>query len=224
MFSKAKKAFTIVELVIVIAVIAILMGIMFVGGTAISNNAKASTLDSDMRTFETNIKAMVNDPDANCIVTNATKGFDPTDTTVQTNKDAKVLLEKYFEGDMAVSGMATIEKAAAGADVSRAAVEGTIEMKDPYGMPYKLVILDDSDTNNTDITFFVYSFGKNKQTADDAGRLDADDVGFIVRVYDSVIYTGEIDGVKGSGTNGTSSASADSKPYKAAVESAAALS
>lgn len=49
MFKKSnKKAFTIVELVIVIAVIAILMGILFVGGTAINNNAKKSTMQSDL--------------------------------------------------------------------------------------------------------------------------------------------------------------------------------
>lgn len=217
MFAKTKKAFTIVELVIVIAVIAILMGIMFVGGTAISNNAKASTLDSDMRTFETNIKAMINDPDAHCIQTKAA-GIDVTEASVAN------LLAKYFEGDMAATfadSNKLITAADSGPKAQRSAWETPIAMDDPYGMPYQLVVLDDSDTNNTDITFFVYSYGKNKQTATQpAGSFDADDVGFFVQVYDSVIYTGDMGPDVKNGdtplTNGTDSL--NGKAYKDAID------
>ena len=215
MFAKTKKAFTIVELVIVIAVIAILMGIMFVGGTAISNNAKASTLDSDMRTFETNIKAMINDPDAFVIQTNKDDpGIQMDDTEVAN------LLAKYFEGDMAATFAASnalTTSASDGPKAQRSAWETPIAMDDPYGMPYQLVVLDDSDTNNTDITFFVYSYGKNKQTATQpAGSFDADDVGFFVQVYDSVIYTGDMGPDCGTTTNGTDST--HGMAYKDAVD------
>ena len=72
-----KKAFTIVELVIVIAVIAILMGILFVGGTAINNNAKKSTMESDFRNYEIALKSVVNDPEnKSLLVTDATNGVD----------------------------------------------------------------------------------------------------------------------------------------------------
>ena len=186
--SKTKKAFTIVELVIVIAVIAILMGIMFVGGTAISNNAKASTLSSDFRTFETNIKAMVNDPTASIIKTTAPGGFDPDAT------DVKTLINSYFEGDIALktTTFSDATKDNTGANVSRAAHETDLSMKDPYGVPYRFVVLDDSSDTVTDITFLVYSCGKNKQTSTtpNDGLFDKDDTAVVIRVVDSVIYTG----------------------------------
>ena len=199
MFTKTKKAFTIVELVIVIAVIAILMGIMFVGGTAISNNAKQSTLDSDFRTFETNLKAMINDPDADVIKTKAT-GLAPSEISS--------LMGKYFEGDIAVTFSDDDNKlettTTTGPKANRSAFEAEVAMDDPYGMAYQMVILDNSDTEVTDITFMVYSYGKNKQTATTpAGSFDADDVGFVVRVIDSVVYTGEI---AGNGTKDAASA------------------
>lgn len=194
MFAKTKKAFTIVELVIVIAVIAILMGIMFVGGTAISNNAKASTLDSDLRTFETNLKAMVNDPAATELQTKD-GGFDPADVSS--------LINSYFEGDIALSGAFVAATNTAGdsadgvlgtggAKANRAAWEVATTMKDPYGIEYRAVVLDNSNDNITDITFLVYSCGKNKQTSntDNDGIFDIDDVARVVRVVDSVIYTG----------------------------------
>lgn len=204
MFTKSKKAFTIVELVIVIAVIAILMGIMFVGGTAISNNAKASTLDSDLRTFETNLKAMVNDPSATDIQTKA-GGFDPADVST--------LINSYFEGDIALSGAfeeaentggnsATDVLGTGGAKANRAAWEVATTMKDPYGIEYRAVVLDNSNDTVTDITFLVYSCGKNKQTSnaspaeDNDGMFDIDDVARVVRVVDSVIYTGTYEAAK----------------------------
>lgn len=186
--SKTKKAFTIVELVIVIAVIAILMGIMFVGGTAISNNAKASTLSSDFRTFETNIKAMVNDPTASIIKTEPTNGFDPDAAAVKT------LINSYFEGDIALktTTFSDAVKSDTGAKVSRAAHETDLSLKDPYGVPYRFVVLDDSSNTVTDITFLVYSCGKNKQTSTtpNDGLFDKDDTAIVIRVVDSVIYTG----------------------------------
>ena len=91
MFKKSnKKAFTIVELVIVIAVIAILMGILFVGGTAINNNAKKSTMQSDLRNYEIALKSVVNDP-ANSYLQ---KGF-LADTTEK--GEIVKLLANYFE-------------------------------------------------------------------------------------------------------------------------------
>ena len=176
MFSKAKKAFTIVELVIVIAVIAILMGIMFVGGTAISNNAKASTLESDLRTFETNIKAMVNAPDS--------------DVQTPFAKD-NAWFNVYFEDDMALAAFDADMKTNTGTTVK--AIEATTTMNDPYGMPYRVVVLDNSTTNNTDISFIVFSYGRNKQTGDTTGTWDKDDVARIVRIYDSVLYTADIE-------------------------------
>lgn len=178
MFSKAKKAFTIVELVIVIAVIAILMGIMFVGGTAISNNAKQSTLTSDFRSFETNIKAMINDP------ANAELGKGMTDA------DAKSMINAYFEDELAIGDFTKDEDKGSG--VTTACYEAATGLKDPYGIEYKVVYLDNSSNEHTDLSFIVYSCGKNKQTGTTPDCWDADDVALIVRVWDSVVYTESI--------------------------------
>lgn len=177
-----KKAFTIVELVIVFAVIAILMGILFVGGTAINNNAKKSTMESDFRNYEIALKSVVNDPEnKSLLVTDATSGVDIA--AVKTAMDA------YFEDDMAINGAFGANDA--NAKANRKAYEATTKLKDPYGMPYHVVVLDDSTTEHTDISLIVYSFGKNKQTADGAAtsKWDKDDVVRVIRVVDSVIYT-----------------------------------
>ena len=171
--AKTKKAFTIVELVIVIAVIAILMGIMFVGGTAISNNAKASTLTSDFRSFETNIKAMINDP------ANADLGKDLT------NANVKAMVNDYFEDDLAVGDLT--ELTAEGSNTT--GYEGETALKDPYGIEYRVVYLDNSSDEHTDLSFCVYSCGKNKQTSTTDDAWDKDDTVLVVRVWDSVVYT-----------------------------------
>ena len=175
---KTKKAFTIVELVIVIAVIAILMSIMFVGGRAITNNAKVSTLDSDFRTFETNIKAMINDPD------NSDLEMNISDDVVKT------WVNSYFEDELAIGDFEDVAIASTGSAV--ASYEAATGLEDPFGKDYKLVVLDNSTVNHTDLSFCVYSFGENKQTSTTTGAWDKDDYVVIVRVFDSVIYTEEI--------------------------------
>lgn len=192
MFKKSnKKAFTIVELVIVIAVIAILMGILFVGGTAINNNAKKSTMQSDLRNYEIALKSVVNDP-ANSYLQ---KGF-LADTTEK--GEIVKLLANYFEDKTALQADpadVTYNAAAKMSGETKAIAQAETKLSDPYGINYKLVIMDNSTTEHTDIAFLIVSYGKNKQTDPTSGcglgiQLDADDVALVVRVVDSVIYTG----------------------------------
>jgi prepilin-type N-terminal cleavage/methylation domain-containing protein len=196
---KNKKAFTIVELVIVIAVIAILMGIMFVGGTALNSNAKTAALDSDMRTMVVNYKAMVNEY-MSAFASNgaagswkATDGYDG-DTFL-------VALNKYFEDDMKLSESTTtfadIKNPVKTAITAVTRYTFKPEKKDPYGKDYEITAFDISNDNHSCIVMVFKSYGKNKLTKLDTDNkvegIDADDSGKIVVVCDSVISTYDID-------------------------------
>ena len=175
-----KKAFTIVELVIVIAVVAILMTIMFVGGTAISNNAKMSTIKSDLRTAEVNIKAALQDPE-----------FVLDETQTQANILAH--LNKYMEDDMQLVAAAGTDYVLT--DANNNCMRFTTAKKDPFGMYYVLEVEDFSTTDkDTNWLFTFKSFGKNKTNAQhstyaDGLRFEADDVCQFVRFVNSTIIS-----------------------------------
>ena len=178
-----KKAFTIVELVIVIAVVAILMTIMFVGGTAISNNAKMSTIKSDLRTAEVNIKAALQDPEF---------------VLDETQTQAKILahLNKYMEDDMQlVVADPDDDDYKLDSDDINNCMRFTTAKKDPFGMYYVLEVEDFSTTDkDTNWLFTFKSFGKNKTNAQNstyaAGlRFEADDVCQFVRFVNSTILS-----------------------------------
>ena len=209
-----KKAFTIVELVIVIAVVAILMTIMFVGGTAISNNAKFSTLKSDLRTAEVNIKAALNDPDSNKRLAYDSKA-----------DDVMKLLNEYLEDDFQIvgnlvpatgTGNTAIPNSSSTRGESGEKVEevyqGKLAAKDPWGKNYEIYVYnlsEDADDKGpdgagtahrdatTDWAIVIKSLGKNKLTlmTDGTGSVsvatafDRDDNYLVVRTYNSVIYT-----------------------------------
>ena len=184
-----KKAFTIVELVIVIAVVAILMTIMFVGGTAISNNAKFSTLKSDLRTAEVNIKAALNDPDQNKRLTyDYTSGGSDAEAV-------KDLLNEYLEDDFQIANLARVNPNEEGlvnanADIPGSSArgdegvaenveevyQGKLTAKDPWGKNYEIYVYNLSENADdagdagahrdatTDWAIVIKSLGKNKLT------------------------------------------------------------
>ena len=206
-----KKAFTIVELVIVIAVVAILMTIMFVGGTAISNNAKFSTLKSDLRTAEVNIKAALNDPDSNKRLAYGSTGADVTK-----------LLNEYLEDDFQIKSLTlcadddcivgTTAKRGEKDKALEEVYQGQLTAKDPWGKNYEIYVYnlsEDADDKGpdgagtahrdatTDWAIVIKSLGKNKLTLMHNGTasttvptaFDRDDNYLVVRTYNSVIYT-----------------------------------
>lgn len=182
-----KKAFTIVELVIVIAVVAILMTIMFVGGTAISNNAKFSTLKSDLRTAEVNIKAALNDPSQ---AKRLSYDYTPSGDDAAA---VKALLNEYLEDDFQIAEFSRIVEhsdanknldipgSSARGDEGRAAnveevYQGKLTAKDPWGKPYEIYVYNLSEAADdagaagahrdatTDWAIVIKSMGKNKLT------------------------------------------------------------
>ncbi|MBQ9530080.1 MAG: type II secretion system protein [Bacteroidales bacterium] len=200
-----KKAFTIVELVIVIAVVAILMTIMFVGGTAISNNAKFSTLKSDLRTAEVNIKAALNDPDSDKRLAYGSTGADVTK-----------LLNEYLEDDFQIKSLTLCadDDCIVGTTANRGEKAGALEevyqgqltAKDPWGKHYEIYVYNLSEEADsvgghrdatTDWAIVIKSLGKNKLTLMHSGTesdsiptaFDRDDNYLVVRTYNSVIYT-----------------------------------
>lgn len=201
-----KKAFTIVELVIVIAVVAILMTIMFVGGTAISNNAKMSTAKSDLRTAEVNIKAALQDPEF----------------VLDENTTAKKILDQlnaYMEDDMklveAYEVTAENKDALGYTDAKALTLEGNevadyvlgdtnsncmrfvTAKTDPFGMRYVLEVEDFSTTDKDTSWLFTFkSFGKNKTNAKltastyvNGLRYEADDICQFIRFVNSSILS-----------------------------------
>lgn len=170
---------------IVIAVVAILMTIMFVGGTAISNNAKMSTIKSDLRTAEVNIKAALQDPE-----------FVLDET--QTKENILAHLNKYMEDDMqlvAAYGEGYTDNDYKLSDANDNCMRFITAKKDPFGMNYVLEVEDFSTTDKDTSWLFTFkSFGKNKTNAQSstyaAGlRFEADDVCQFVRFVNSTIIS-----------------------------------
>ena len=64
LFKKAKKGFTLVELVVVIAVIAILAAVSVGAYFGVTESAKNSKADQEAKQFHTALMLVVNDPDS----------------------------------------------------------------------------------------------------------------------------------------------------------------
>ena len=64
LFKKAKKGFTLVELVVVIAVIAILAAVSVGAYFGVTESAKNSKADQEAKQFHTAVMLVVNDPDS----------------------------------------------------------------------------------------------------------------------------------------------------------------
>ena len=78
LFKKAKKGFTLVELVVVIAVIAILAAVSVGAYFGVTESAKNSKADQEAKAFHTSVMLVVNDPDSG-ITFNKTSGLSTTD-------------------------------------------------------------------------------------------------------------------------------------------------
>lgn len=178
-----KKAFTIVELVIVIAVLSILLGLGFVGGNQMLNRSRNVALESQMGTFEDAIVAMVHENTRlglwETMYEETNSGNVNYDTGVTNREYIVDLLNKYMDSDCQFK----IE----GSDI-------VSTINDPYGTPYQLAISVEKNLltpeeevmgkNSAEIRFFVKSAGKNKQTPSSgihatdvvAVKADTDDV------------------------------------------------
>lgn len=190
-YSKS-RAFTIVEMVIVIAVVAILMTIMFVGGSAISRTAKKSSIQSDLRTCEVNLCATLADEDMVNEVIASRGGIIPaSEGVLGTVESIKGVINRYFEDDMKIVSVLDVSE-----DGQNWKIKYILDRKDPYGMPYTLEVENMSSAGiTTDYLFTVKSYGGNKSTfvgtltEDTSYSVDGDDAVAQVQYKNSVVDT-----------------------------------
>jgi prepilin-type N-terminal cleavage/methylation domain-containing protein len=189
---KPKKAFTIVELVIVIAVIAILMGIMFVGGTALNSNAKTAALDSDFRNFEVNLKAAIQSTEGNEKIL-FYQSYDGADAAAKKANQLAALnevLAAYLEDDYKITLVAEDTNGYTDeAAYPKYCADTTAT--DPWGQKYHVEVVDRSTVGETNITIYVKSNGKNQLTSKQG--FDKDDQCLVIAIVNSTVQTKTID-------------------------------
>ena len=93
LFKKAKKGFTLVELVVVIAVIAILAAVSVGAYFGVTESAKNSKADQEAKALHTAIMLVVNDPDSGWGID---KDYKITDTNSTDTTTFEAKLEKMY--------------------------------------------------------------------------------------------------------------------------------
>ena len=101
LFKKAKKGFTLVELVVVIAVIAILAAVSVGAYFGVTESAKKSQVEQEAKGVHTAITLIANDPDTLSSMTNAgfTKGTDFNDDLTRVAGITYTVVETKGETD-----------------------------------------------------------------------------------------------------------------------------
>ena len=187
-----KKAFTIVELVIVIAVIGTLMAVGFVGGSKMTERSREVAIDSQFSNIESAIISVLRENPRLGLITSLADEHTPGVTHREHIVD---LINEYLDSE------SQFEIDANGVIVST--------FEDPYGVPYqlgisvnKLIAVTEGKTS-AEIRFFVKSAGGNKQTPASATnatdvivtKADLDDVILMVESVHNTITSTRIEDI-----------------------------
>lgn len=171
MLEKGKRGFTILELIVVIAVIGTIMSLMFFGGRALMDNSKVTAMKSDLRNFEIMLKNAVTDN---------------PDITSKTDLEAALpTLNRYFEDELTFTKDTNADSQTKDLYVT--------ERLDPWGSPYIITFANTSDgSTHTGVKVMVISKGQNKVTGEN-GKVDLDEKGVALELKDSVVKTKQFD-------------------------------
>ena len=142
MNKKLKKGFTLVELVVVIAVIAILAGVSVGAYFGITESAKNSKADQEAKAFHTTVMLVVNDPDSG-ISYNKTTGLSTTNASDLEAKIEHMSGQEFFIASVSESGTAYTYTSEANKKAS-----GYFGVKDKNTVFY---ISTDNEVRNIDI-------------------------------------------------------------------------
>lgn len=166
---RKKKAFTIVELVIVIAVVAILMAAGFIGGNQMTGRSRDVALEAQLKNMSDAVSSMLTDYPRLGLMTSLSD--EDYETDVSNRVYIVNLLNTYLDQECSFFMV--------GNDICSS-------VNDPYGNPYHLGMsvvkaktLEDGAVS-AEIRFFIKSAGKNKQTpanvthATDVAAMNAD--------------------------------------------------
>ena len=178
---RARKGFSLVELVVVILIIAILAVAVFAGGSAVIKNAQVSRTTSDLHNFSVAIEAAMNATPSVANM-NTEADFDPIITAVNGSLAADYQLTRLTAD---VTGNTVTEKSNDDKSGNYAIYQSA--KTDAWDNPY-YVIFDATERHNAGISEFyitVVSAGPNAQTTitpDTAGNgIEADDIFLLVQ-------------------------------------------
>ena len=186
---KARKGFSLVELVVVILIIAILAVAVFAGGSAIIKKSQVSRTVSDLHNFSVAIEAAMNETPA---VANSSKesdaGFQNVINAVNTNLPADYQLTRLAadKSGNTVTKQSVLNPADDAAKTGHYVIYESAKT-DAWDNPY-YVIFDASERHvagNSEFYITVVSAGANAQTtitSDTTGNgIEADDVFLLVQ-------------------------------------------
>ena len=173
-----KKGFTLIELMIVLAIIGILFGIFAAIGTASMQKAKYAVVKTDFKAFSLGFEQACKE---NQGITNSTA--DQIIGAINANLDSSL---KFQYKDAACTTLAT----------TAADFQGVLycQRKDPYGNYYQLYWNQTSLINafNTEIRFTIKSFGPNGKTAATYSSIDTDDVTYMIQMVNGDVKTASL--------------------------------
>lgn len=170
-----KKGFTLIELMIVLAIVGILFGIFAAIGTSSMQKSKYAVVKTDFKAFTIGFEQACKE---NQGFTSGTA--DLIVGAVNANLDSNL---KFQYKDAACTTLATTA-----ADFSGALY---CQRKDPYGNPYQLYWNQSALVNasNTEIRFTIKSFGPNGKTGGTYTSIDTDDITYMTQMVNGDVKT-----------------------------------
>lgn len=124
LFKKAKKGFTLVELVVVIAVIAILAAVSVGAYFGVTESAKNSKADQEAKALHTAIMLVVNDPDSGWGID---KDYKITDNSTTDTTSFESKLEKMYGLELGTATYDSTNKTWTVADVESVKSSGYVK-------------------------------------------------------------------------------------------------
>lgn len=189
--NKLRKGSALTELLFYLGIMAIVMTLFFVGGTAAIKSARKTAVQNTVRNARVNIVQLVNETDLYNL-----PGADADAKKTRINN----LINTYFEAEMACS-VDTIT--GDGIDVTGSnsyAYAGLSNKKDPWGENYRIVI---NNLGKGEVVIAFVSCGADRTTTlETNGKIGSDDTGLIVHIFDSNALYYTFEGAIDSATDG----------------------
>ena len=184
--NKNRKAFSLVELVVVILIIAVLAVAVFAGGSKTIRKSQVSRTVSDLHNFSIAAETLLNEHPE---VANIATSENAKDIVAIKDAMNKLLSADYQLKTTAEAATGNITKNATTTGNDSTYVIYESAKTDAWGNPY-FVIFDTAEHNNgTEFYVTVVSAGPNAKTdldevADKTGTIDSDDI-FMIAEYKS---------------------------------------